>query len=39
MSLVTPTSADPRAAWLIRLGDAALILGHRMSEWLSRAPT
>ena len=34
-----PTSADPRAAWLIRLGDATLILGHRMSEWLSRAPT
>lgn len=33
------TSTDPRAAWLIRLGDAALILGHRMSEWSSRAPT
>ena len=32
-------SSDPRAAWLIRLGDASLILGHRMSEWLSRAPT
>ncbi len=33
------TLADPRAAWLVRLGDATLILGHRMSEWLSRAPT
>lgn len=34
-----PTSTDPRAAWLIRLGDSALILGHRLSEWSSRAPT
>jgi ring-1,2-phenylacetyl-CoA epoxidase subunit PaaC len=32
-------SSDPRAAWLIRLGDATLILGHRLGEWLSRAPT
>src|SRR5271166_2224297 len=32
-------SSDPRAAWLIRLGDATLILGHRLCEWLSRAPT
>jgi len=32
-------SADPRAAWLTRLGDATLVLGHRLSEWLSRAPT
>ncbi len=31
--------SDPRAAWLARLGDATLILGHRLSEWLSRAPT
>ena len=31
--------SDPRAAWLARLGDATLVLGHRMSEWLSRAPT
>lgn len=36
---MAPASSDPRAAWLIRLGDATLILGHRMSEWLSRAPT
>ncbi len=31
--------SDARAAWLARLGDATLILGRRMSEWLSRAPT
>ena len=31
-------SSDARAAWLIRLGDSALILGHRLSEWSSRAP-
>ena len=36
---MTLASSDPRAAWLMRLGDAALILGHRMTEWLSRAPT
>jgi ring-1,2-phenylacetyl-CoA epoxidase subunit PaaC len=36
---MSQTSPDPRAAWLIRLGDAALILGHRLSEWSSRAPT
>lgn len=30
---------DPRAAWLVHLGDATLILGQRMSKWLSRAPT
>ena len=35
----TSTSPDPRAAWLIRLGDTALVLGHRLSEWSSRAPT
>ncbi|RBP12022.1 ring-1,2-phenylacetyl-CoA epoxidase subunit PaaC [Roseiarcus fermentans] len=32
-------SCDPRAAWLMRLGDTTLVLGHRMTEWLSRAPT
>src|SRR5260370_1894614 len=32
-------SPDPHAAWLIRLGDATLILGHRLGEWASRAPT
>lgn len=32
-------STDPRAHYLIRLGDNALVLGHRLSEWSSRAPT
>ena len=36
---MSDASNDARAAWLIRLGDAALILGHRLSEWSSRAPT
>jgi len=36
---MAPTSPDPRAAWLVRLGDATLVLGHRVTEWLSRAPT
>jgi ring-1,2-phenylacetyl-CoA epoxidase subunit PaaC len=31
--------AHQNAAWLIRLGDASLVLGHRLSEWSSRAPT
>ena len=34
-----PLSTDPRADYLIRLGDNALILGHRLSEWSSLAPT
>ncbi|HVP98303.1 MAG TPA: Phenylacetic acid catabolic protein, partial [Roseiarcus sp.] len=36
---MAPASSDPRAAWLMRLGDATLMLGHRLTEWLSRAPT
>ena len=36
---MTLASSEPRAAWLMRLGDASLILGHRLTEWLSRAPT
>jgi ring-1,2-phenylacetyl-CoA epoxidase subunit PaaC len=39
VSATTQAFSDPRAAWLARLGDATLILGHQMSEWLSRAPT
>jgi ring-1,2-phenylacetyl-CoA epoxidase subunit PaaC len=31
--------ADPHATWLMRLGDATLVLGHRLCEWPSRAPT
>lgn len=34
-----PNDANTNAAWLIRLGDASLVLGHRLSEWSSRAPT
>ena len=37
--MAKPVSTDPRADYLIRLGDNALILGHRLSEWSSRAPT
>ena len=33
------SDSDRRSAWLVRLGDATLILGHRLCEWLSRAPT
>ena len=36
---MTLASSDPRAAWLMRLGDTTLVLGHRLTEWLSRAPT
>jgi ring-1,2-phenylacetyl-CoA epoxidase subunit PaaC len=36
---MTLASSNPRAAWLMRLGDASLILGQRLTEWLSRAPT
>ncbi len=36
---MSEASSDPRSQWLIRLGDGALILGHRLSEWSSRAPT
>lgn len=32
-------NSDKSSDWLVRLGDATLILGHRLSEWLSRAPT
>jgi ring-1,2-phenylacetyl-CoA epoxidase subunit PaaC len=36
---MSEAAIDPRSQWLIRLGDGALILGHRLSEWSSRAPT
>jgi ring-1,2-phenylacetyl-CoA epoxidase subunit PaaC len=32
-------AAQQNAAWLIRLGDTSLVLGHRLSEWSSRGPT
>lgn len=31
--------ASPFASYLLRRADDALILGHRLSEWCSRAPT
>jgi ring-1,2-phenylacetyl-CoA epoxidase subunit PaaC len=30
---------DPHYRYLIRLADNALVLGHRLTEWSSRAPT
>jgi ring-1,2-phenylacetyl-CoA epoxidase subunit PaaC len=41
--MASPTS-DPGfdasyAEWLLRLGDACLVLSHRLSEWVSKAPT
>lgn len=32
------TPDDPIARYALRLGDDALIMGHRLSEWMSRAP-
>ena len=32
------TSEDTVARYAVRLGDDALILGHRLSEWMSHAP-
>lgn len=32
------TSGDAVARYAVRLGDDALILGHRLSEWMSHAP-
>lgn len=31
--------ADPRFDYLLRLGDDALVLGQRLSEWCGHAPT
>jgi ring-1,2-phenylacetyl-CoA epoxidase subunit PaaC len=36
---MTNDTSDHNAAWLIRLGDTSLVLGHRLSEWSSRGPT
>ncbi len=30
---------NPHYSYLLRLGDSALVLGHRLTEWSSRAPT
>jgi ring-1,2-phenylacetyl-CoA epoxidase subunit PaaC len=32
-------STDPHYRYLLRLADNALVLGHRLTEWSSRAPT
>ncbi len=29
---------DPLTRYVVQLGDDALIMGHRLSEWMSRAP-
>ncbi len=34
----TITTTDPLATYLVRLGDDNLILSHRLSEYISRAP-
>src|SRR3954466_6085279 len=31
-------AVDPRADYLMRLGDDALVLGQRLSEWCGHAP-
>ncbi len=33
------TVSDPHYRYLLRLADNALVLGHRLTEWSSRAPT
>jgi ring-1,2-phenylacetyl-CoA epoxidase subunit PaaC len=33
------TAANPHYRYLLRLADSALVLGHRLTEWSSRAPT
>ena len=34
-----PALGDPRFEYLLRLGDDALVLGQRLSEWCGHAPT
>lgn len=34
----TPTPRDALLAYLLRLGDTSLVLGHRLSEWCGQAP-
>jgi ring-1,2-phenylacetyl-CoA epoxidase subunit PaaC len=34
---IAPSS--PHYRYLLRLADNALVLGHRLTEWSSRAPT
>jgi ring-1,2-phenylacetyl-CoA epoxidase subunit PaaC len=37
--LHTLPSCEPVTEYLLRLGDSALMLGHRLSEWSGHAPT
>src|SRR5262245_17392325 len=32
-------TADPHYRYIVRLADKALVLGHRLTQWSSRAPT
>ena len=36
---MTPIDPSVHAKYVLRLADDALVLGHRLSEWSSRAPT
>jgi ring-1,2-phenylacetyl-CoA epoxidase subunit PaaC len=36
---LTAPATDPLVEFCLRLGDTALVLGHRLSEWSSKAPT
>jgi ring-1,2-phenylacetyl-CoA epoxidase subunit PaaC len=36
---MTYASSSPHYRYLLRLADNALVLGHRLTEWSSRAPT
>ena len=39
MTTLTLAAPSPRLAYLLRLGDDQLVLGHRLSEWAGHAPT
>lgn len=37
--MATSAEANPHNTYILRLADNALVLGHRLTEWSSRAPT
>jgi ring-1,2-phenylacetyl-CoA epoxidase subunit PaaC len=37
--MATTAAASPHYRYVLRLADTALVLGHRLTEWSSRAPT
>jgi len=39
LTTLTLAAPSPRLAYLLRLGDDQLVLGHRLSEWAGHAPT